>query len=405
MKHPLFTDADTLHSCVKLPHLPKSLPKNKICNENAFITGATGFIGGFLLKELLKSDSFQSYTCLVRANSKKEGLQRVKDNLRACGASDLSISDAKIAVVLGDILLPRFGIDHDSYRQLCASTDHFFHFAASMNWVLPFNKNTQANIEALKAAILFCSTERLKKLHYASSMGIWAILNHKDPKIEESRIHNQPEELPGGYFQSKWVNEKILQMASERGVPVNVYRIGDVKGDSLIGISDLKNFGNLFMRYIQERKIAIDSALPQLNYLPVDFLAKAIAHIAFTETGKTFQFSNPQLISISDIAKAVEDATGHQVALVSYSDWLAHLQNDKSSLGTTLKPIFRSFRPSSSSEETSFYEIGMKMFRMPHNYCNTDKALYDTGIQCPSMKSGNILPIYLAQLNRLSMPV
>ena len=65
--------------------------------------------------------------------------------------------------------------------------------------------------------------------------------------ILESEIFHEPGSLYGGYCQSKWVCEKLIEKARMRNVPINLYRIGEVNGDSNTGLSDLKNFINLFM--------------------------------------------------------------------------------------------------------------------------------------------------------------
>ncbi len=245
MRHLLFSNPETLKSHIGLPALPEELPYNQNFDEVAMITGATGFIGGFLMKELLHRRTFKTYVCLVRAANPATGFRRLKETLIAKGTPEELIEEADITIVMGDVLLPRFGLKPGMYDQLLSETDHLFHFAATMNWVTPFNQETVANIQALKEAISFCANGKLKKLHYASSMGIWTLLNPQEGPIYEDQIHNQGDELPGGYFQSKWVNELILKLARDSGIPVNVYRIGDVKGNSENGLGDPQNFGNL----------------------------------------------------------------------------------------------------------------------------------------------------------------
>ncbi len=249
MRHILFSSNDLLLSHTHLPKLGSALPQNAIGKDCALITGATGFIGGFLLKELLINQSFDRVYCVVRAENQTTAFERVKSNLLEKGTPEDLIDKSKIIAICGDILESNFGLDTTTFEQLCAEVDHVFHFAATMNWVTPFNQNTIANIEALKTSIAFCCNKRLKKLHYASSMGLWTLLNHKEDSILETHIHDQANELPGGYFQSKWVSEKILKKASDMGLPVNIYRIGDVKGNSTDGLGDPNNFGNLVMQY------------------------------------------------------------------------------------------------------------------------------------------------------------
>lgn len=397
MRHILFSNQNDLKACISLPTLPSPLPSNPIQNKVALITGATGFIGGFLLKELLQKNSFDSYVCIVRGESKAAGFQRVRANLLAKGTPENLIDPEVISIEVGDVLEANFGVSENQYTHLCSSVDHLFHFAATMNWVTPFNTDTVANIEALKTAVQFCGTARLKKLHYASSMGMWTLLNHFEDTILETIIHDKAHELPGGYFQSKWVNENILKLAMDAGIPVNVYRIGDVKGDSESGLGDPQNFGNLFMQYIIRSGVAIDEDIPKLDYIPVDFLAKAIAHISLKETNQTFQFSSPELVSFKDIYHAAI-ASGHNIRLVSEEEWIALVKSDDSEYGKLLKPIFKLFTPDPSQQPTSFYEIGVEMFRKRHDTTNTDSALKGTDIKYPLILSDGVLNKYVAHL-------
>lgn len=397
MRHLLFSNQHDLNACISLPTLPVSIPSNSIQNGVALITGATGFIGGFLLKELLQNNSFESYICVVRGEDEATGFERVRANLISKGTPEELISPSLISIRIGDVLEVNFGLPEKEYLDLCTNVDHLFHFAATMNWVTPFNNDTLANIAALKTAVQFCGTTRLKKLHYASSMGMWTLLNHTEGPILETMIHKQGNELPGGYFQSKWINENILQLASKAGIPVNVYRIGDVKGDSENGLGDPQNFGNLFMQYLIRSGVAIDEDIPKLDFIPVDFLAKAIAHISVTETNKTFQFSNPELVSFKDMHRAAI-ASGHDTRLVSEEDWMALVKSDTSEYGKRLKPVFKLFNPDPSLQPTSFYQIGVEMFQKEHDTTNTDSALEGTGITCPRMLSDHVLEKYLMHL-------
>lgn len=280
---------------------------------------------------------------------------------------------------------------------MAGEVDHFFHFAATMNWVAPFNQDTVANIDALKSAVAFCQHTRLTKLHYASSMGIWTLLSHAPGPILEDNIHDQGGELPGGYFQSKWVNELILHKAMSAGLPVNIYRIGDVKGNSESGLGDPHNFGNLVMQYFIKNSIVIDNSTPEFNFIPVDYLTRAIAHIATRETGKTFQFTNPDLISFRDIYTAAENV-GHKCRLVTHSEWLDELSADSDQLARVLKPIFREFQPGFNHSPKSFYQIGVEMFKKPHDTTNTCTALQHTSLRCPGMLQDQVLERYLVHL-------
>lgn len=397
MRHVLFSDLALLKSHISLPNLPKKLPPHEVGQQQALLTGATGFIGGFLLKEFLLNRTFEEYVCIVRAENPAAGLKRLQESLLTKGLPAEVLETANIRVVVGDVLLPRFGLEAPVYNALLRSVDHLFHFAASMNWVIPFGQDAIANISSVKEAVSFCSSEKLKNLHYASSMGIWTLLEHESDEILETDLHKKGHELPGGYFQSKWVNENVLGQAKLEGLPINIYRIGDVKGAMENGLGDPNNFGNMVMQYFLESGAAIDLTVPEFNFLPVDFLAKSIAHISIRAIGQTFQFSNPELVAFRHIYEQGTEL-GYEMELMELSEWLEKLQKDPHPIAKTLRPIFRSFTPDPAYTATSFYKVGVDMFQKKHNTSNTESVLAGGDISCPAMLSDGVLQKYLLHL-------
>ncbi|MFD1907761.1 SDR family oxidoreductase [Paenibacillus rhizoplanae] len=51
----------------------------------------------------------------------------------------------------------------------------------------------------------------------------------------EDTIPSDHEVLVLGYQQSKWVSERIMALAKERGIPVSIYRVGRISGSSTTG--------------------------------------------------------------------------------------------------------------------------------------------------------------------------
>lgn len=399
-RHPVFSERPVLNEFIHLPIMNDLTKRTDIAKGTAFITGATGFIGGFLLKELLLNNCFQHYICLVRATDQRNAFERIRNNLINKGTPEHLIESSSISAEVGDIMKEDFGLSKMVFEKLTNDVHHVFHFAATMNWVNPFNTSTVKNIEALHTILRLCSSHHGKKLHYASSMGLWALLNHKSETILESDLHARGEELPGGYFQSKWISEHVLKLAEEAGIPINVYRIGDVKGDSQNGLGDPHNLGNLFMQYFIQKGLAVDSSIPQLNFIPVDYLTKAIVAIIKNDGAGTFQFSNTELISFKDIYNEAKSA-GHTIELIGMDQWLEVLEVDPLETAKLLRPIFRTFRPYSGAAPTSYYKIGMDMFRKNHDTTNTDRALAGEDIKCPRMVEDGVLQKYLNHLGEL----
>lgn len=401
MRHLLFKSREFLESHVHLPTLPDLAPVTT-AREAALITGATGFIGGYLLIELLRRNAFEKYYCLVRGATAEIRLRKLKHSLANKGLSYSEVCH-RLVIVPGDISRPRLGLAEQDYRALAASVDHVFHFAGTMNWVAGFGAETVLNIAALRDVICFAAAKKTKYVHYASSMGAWSLLAHRTARISEAVLHDRPDLLPGGYCQLKWINEKICHLGQAAGIPICIYRIGDVKGHSETGHSDPRNFGNLLLLQMMLTGTVPDCDT-QFNFLPVDYLAQAIACIATNapyHRGRTFQFSNSEMLTM-DMLVDVMTVAGFALHRQSPADWYAALSG-KRPLGKALRPVFRSFVPETGQAPVSFFEIGSELYRRKHDCRNTEWAVASEGLCCPAMVGDGTLLRYVAALTgRLS---
>jgi thioester reductase-like protein len=130
-----------------------------------------------------------------------------------------------------------------------------------------------------------------------------------------------PDDLAGGYSQSKWVAERMAFAARDRGLPVSIYRLGTVSGDSRNGKSNPADFMNALMRVCLRIGAFPDVPLI-LDFAPVDFVARAIVHLsrgAPRDLG-AFHICNP---SGAGLKSAFHELIrlGHRLRLDSYDRW------------------------------------------------------------------------------------
>src|SRR5687768_4964168 len=81
------------------------------------LTGATGFIGGELLRRLLRRDA-RSIVCLVRAESDEDAQARGASTLAALLGRSVPRLAARITWVRGDVERPRLGLDDATWESL-----------------------------------------------------------------------------------------------------------------------------------------------------------------------------------------------------------------------------------------------------------------------------------------------
>ena len=102
--------------------------------DAVLLTGATGFLGAFLLEALLQRTSATVY-CLVRAPQLERATERIQENLRRYRRE----ADAdRICPILGDLALPGLGLAADVGDPLADRIDAIFHRGAVVKWSYPY---------------------------------------------------------------------------------------------------------------------------------------------------------------------------------------------------------------------------------------------------------------------------
>jgi len=133
----------------------------------------------------------------------------------------------------------------------------------------------------------------------------------------------EPEELPGGYNQSKWVAEKLLANARERGFPVSIYRPPGILGHSQSGI--IENLDDpwctLFKGCIQLRRFP---DLPRkVGFVPVDYVSRALVYLSLQSDsiGKAFHLVNPHPpVSWQELFGMIQ-GLGYELLETPYEAW------------------------------------------------------------------------------------
>ena len=246
-----------------------------------FVTGTTGFLGAFLLEGLIKctDDSVDIY-CLVRAeNRSREGpLDRILDNLDAYGLLQPGM-EQRIIPVLGDLAAERFGLQFDQFDALAQKIDLIFHCAALVNYIYPYSVIKPSTVDGTHEIIRFACTSNTKPIHYVSSNGIFPISWHVS-HLENDDIDAFADELKGGYSQAKWVSEKLMWEAVSRGLPVCLYRPGNIGPHSVTGKGNPRDLQGMIIDACCRVGYAPSGVSWQFEMTPVDILVKAISCFA-----------------------------------------------------------------------------------------------------------------------------
>jgi thioester reductase-like protein len=286
--------------------------------NNLFFTGATGFLGAFLLKDILVNYKNAKVYCLVRESNLTQASKKIISNLKKYRVwHDDFVS--RIIPVLGDLSQPLFGTSKNNFNFLAEQIDVIFHNGAMVNHVYSYQQHKNANVLGVHEILRLASQIKTKPVHYISTLGVYS--SHETPNQplrEDDDIVFAPIE---GYSQSKWVSEKIIRLARARGMPINIYRPGRMTGHSKTGIG---NHDDAIARIIKgciQLKMMPHTAM-KIDFTPVDYVSNAIVTIAQQSAwlNRSFNIMNPDFISLDEIGHHIQ-SIGFPLQKVDYATW------------------------------------------------------------------------------------
>ncbi len=284
------------------------------------LTGATGFLGAYLLRELLEQTSAEVH-CLVRAPNAEEGRKRIADNLSQYEL-DVPGATERIVPVCGELAEPRLGLSAEQFDSLAATIDAVFHNGAYVNFVYPYQILRAANVAGTKEILRLATQTKVKPLHFVSTVSVF-----DSPEYATAGTINEDQplialgSLQGGYAQSKCVAEKLVREAGRRGLPIAVYRPGRVTADADTGAESLTDYTTLLLRLCIEMKTA-PSSDDRVDMTPVDYVARAVVGLALRREamGKTFHLINPRAVPLRDVYRAIRTC-GYELQEVPPDEW------------------------------------------------------------------------------------
>ena len=359
--------------------------------DHVLLTGATGFVGAFLLRDLL-AQTEATVHCLVRAADGAAGRERLRQNLERYGLWRETF-DSRIKAVCGDLAQPRLALSDETFQRLSRQVDVIYHNGAMVNFVYPYEAHKAANVLGSQEVLRLAAAERLKPVHFVSTLSVFHTGGHDDGAVfaEDDDLDDVGAPF-GGYAQSKWVAEKLMLEADGRGIPVAIYRPGLVTGDSETGAWNTDD-----MMSTLARACLVVGAVPELDVMvdvvPVDYVSGAIVRLSqqASSLGQTFHLANPEPMPYTELVAWVR-SLGFSLETVPFAEWrrrlfaLAGKSDDDGDGAEPFLPLLE--------------EVTAEQVFMPSFDCRRAlDGLEDSDVACPPV-GPSLLSTYLAYFGR-----
>ncbi|KAF2725108.1 large subunit of alpha-aminoadipate reductase [Polychaeton citri CBS 116435] len=310
--------------------LPSKLAATSTPNAetNILLTGATGFLGAYIMYDLLMGKPNSHVYAHVRAKTHREGMDRLKRTCTAYGLwQDWWATEGTLEVVLGDLEKPRLGLNDADYKKVADGAGLVIHNGAKVHWLQPYESLRAANVQSTIECIKICgNADKPKRFAFVSSTSALDTDYYVEQSEEGNRVleidnlEGSRQGLGTGYGQTKWVSEKLVKAACARGLNGTIIRAGYVMGDPKSGVSNTDDFLVRMLKGCVQLG-ARPNIENSINMVPVTHVAKlAIAASLHSKSGSVVQVEAHPRLTFNDFLGALE-TYGYTAPEERYGTW------------------------------------------------------------------------------------
>lgn len=353
---------------------------------NLLLTGATGFLGAFVLRDLLR-DTRATVHCLVRGSDRKHAETRLRSTMERYGLWDRAM-EGRITVCLGDLAAPRLGLSERDFDHLARTVDAVYHCGAAVNLVFSYAQLRDANVRGTEEVIRLAARHRTVPVHHVSTVGVFA--PWEDGRVIDARHPTGPAAgLEHGYTRSKWVAEGLIEQARSRGLPVSIYRPTRIFGESTTGACQTGDFMWLILKACVQAQGAPAGVGTAFDLAPVNYVSGALVALSqqARAAGGTFHLAAGALTRL-DTAVSWLRRAGHQLQDLAPQEWLDRIQADSTNAAFPLLSTMAAETEGAGSEGGLVFDTTA-----------TRDALEGTGITCPVVDE-ELFTVYLDYFTR-----
>ncbi|WP_288797623.1 thioester reductase domain-containing protein [uncultured Arsenicicoccus sp.] len=293
---------------------------------DVLLTGATGFVGSFLLAQLLDQTA-RDIVCLVRAEDPDHARRRLLEAGRGYGL-DFSGQLDRIQVVVADLSAENFGLTSSQLTDLAARTSEIFHNAAEVKWSTSYDRLAPANVDGTLQILRFATQEATKPVHFTSTVGVFSSGQVIHDLVDEDTPLTSSGPLTVGYAQTKWVAEQMIRNAADRGLPTTIHRINTGPSRERGDFNRLDHLSMIIKGCIEAGVAPTEGRFP-LQACPIDVVAARQVNLALNPVGgRTYHHLNPPM-PWGQMFDHIRDA-GYPLQPLDFDTWRQHVTSRSS---------------------------------------------------------------------------
>ncbi|MDQ0169836.1 amino acid adenylation domain-containing protein/thioester reductase-like protein [Paenibacillus tundrae] len=299
--------------------------------EHVLLTGATGYLGSHVLQQLILHSDTKIYTLVRRPSDGTTAMQRLSNVMQGYFGNEVALQlQSRVEIIEGDLEQPNLGLTGEQKTYVQATIDRVIHCAADVRHFGDAAQFAKTNVEGTVALLDLIRSKPGASFHHVSTMGIPEDLALSGQWESSLQYDHFPADLhvENVYSDSKLEAEKVLMMAAEEGVPVSIYRAGNLTCHSETGRFQSNIDSNAFYRMIKAMLLLgkAPAADWMVDFTPIDYASEAIVHLALREdtAGRVFHICNPESIRYDELIHSINRA-GYEVETVpfaEYTQWL-----------------------------------------------------------------------------------
>jgi len=259
------------------------------------------------------------------------------------------------------------------FEALSCGLRKIYHNGAEVNFTRPYSSLKPSNVNGTSEALCLAARSGAA-FHYVSTLYVFGQHDSDQGPITENSVPADWHDLRLGYTQSKWVAERLVDLAAERGIETWIYRLGRISGSSRTGSGPAHDLLWHCVRLGLQLGVMLDMDVP-LDLTPVDFAADAIVSLSSCQEARTFHLHNPGSTNGGRVLQILAEM-GWQFKTVASADWQHHLS---------------SYRNSFSPDDPSYAILGLLAndgsltSALEFSSSQTRDRLHQQGLSCPKI--------------------